>query len=145
MQNDAAYEVDLRELVADLDNERVGETAFGEIVSAEASAPRQQDRSRGGPDYIRWVQASLNRVLQINLAVDGIAGPQTRSAIRAFQQQRALKADGIVGPATEAALIAAGATRPRGAKAAAAPPGCPPQAVNVDPDYPLPLSGDDTR
>jgi hypothetical protein len=41
--------------------------------------------------------------------VDGIMGPQTRSAIRSFQQQRGLQADGRVGPQTEHAMIAAGA------------------------------------
>ena len=41
--------------------------------------------SRTGPDYIRWVQSSLNRVIGLRLAVDGIVGPATRSAIRSFQ------------------------------------------------------------
>ncbi len=53
---------------------------------------------------VRWVQAALNRVLGTRLAVDGIAGPRTRSAIRAFQQRRGLTVDGIVGPQTRAAL-----------------------------------------
>ena len=50
----------------------------------------------------------------LRLAVDGISGTQTRSAIRSFQQQRGLTVDGIVGPQTEAAIKAAltGGTAP---------------------------------
>jgi peptidoglycan hydrolase-like protein with peptidoglycan-binding domain len=56
---------------------------------------------------IRWVQAALNRILGLRLAVDGIVGPQTRSAIRSFQSKYGLVVDGIVGPQTGAALEAA--------------------------------------
>jgi peptidoglycan hydrolase-like protein with peptidoglycan-binding domain len=40
-----------------------------------------------------------------NLTVDGIFGPATAAAVRAFQQQEGLVVDGIVGPATWSALI----------------------------------------
>ena len=70
------------------------------------------DRRR--PTYIRWVQRSLNRILSLRLAEDGRIGPQTRSAIRSFQQMRRLNPDGMVGLRTEAALIEAGAGRPPG-------------------------------
>lgn len=42
--------------------------------------------------------------------IDGIRGPRTIAAIRAFQSSRGLLVDGIVGPQTRAALAAARAT-----------------------------------
>lgn len=55
-------------------------------------------------DYIKWLQQSLNQIMGLRLAVDGDVDPQTRSAIRSFQQQQGLKGDGIVGSITEAAI-----------------------------------------
>jgi peptidoglycan hydrolase-like protein with peptidoglycan-binding domain len=40
-----------------------------------------------------------------NVAVDGIFGPNTDAAVRAFQQQKGLAVDGVVGPNTWSALI----------------------------------------
>jgi len=39
------------------------------------------------------------------VAVDGIFGPRTETAVRAFQNSKALTADGLVGPRTWGALI----------------------------------------
>jgi len=60
--------------------------------------------SQSSPEYVRWVQRSLNAILGLRLAEDGSSGVRTRSAIRSFQKQYGLAADGIVGPMTEAAL-----------------------------------------
>jgi hypothetical protein len=83
----------------------------------------QGEVNRSSRDYIRWVQQSLNRILGLQLAVDGISGTQTRSAIRSFQKQRGLAVDGIVGKQTEAALITAGAGRPPGSSTQPVLPG----------------------
>jgi peptidoglycan hydrolase-like protein with peptidoglycan-binding domain len=90
----------------------------------------QGEVNRSSRDYIRWVQQSLNRILGLQLAVDGISGTQTRSAIRSFQKQRGLAVDGIVGKQTEAALITAGAGRPPGA---ASTPGASPSPAPPSP------------
>lgn len=39
------------------------------------------------------------------VVVDGVFGPQTETAVKAFQASRGLAADGIVGPITWAALV----------------------------------------
>ncbi len=70
--------------------------------------------NRSSRDYIKWVQQSLNQIMGLHLAVDGISGTQTRSAVRSFQQQHGLAVDGIVGSQTERALITAGAGNPPG-------------------------------
>jgi peptidoglycan hydrolase-like protein with peptidoglycan-binding domain len=67
---------------------------------------------RRGRAYACWLQDALNRVMGSRLAVDGVIGPRTRAAIRAFQARKGLVVDGVVGPRTEAALVAAGAPPP---------------------------------
>jgi len=63
-----------------------------------------------------WLQTSLNKLgASPVLNVDGIVGPATRNAVRAFQMHEGLVVDGLVGPATFAALdkaLAAGKTLP---------------------------------
>jgi peptidoglycan hydrolase-like protein with peptidoglycan-binding domain len=72
----------------------------------------QSEVNRRSRAYIAWVQKGLNKILGLKLAVDGVLGPKTRSAVRRFQQQQGLAADGLVGPRTEQALVAAGAGKP---------------------------------
>jgi peptidoglycan hydrolase-like protein with peptidoglycan-binding domain len=74
----------------------------------------ESEINRSTREYIMWVQRSLNKLLGLSLAVDGISGTMTKSAVRSFQDQRGLAADGIVGPLTEASLVAAGADQPPG-------------------------------
>jgi hypothetical protein len=60
--------------------------------------------NRNTPQYIKWIQASLNQILGSNLAVDGVMGRATRNAIRSFQTKNGLTSDGIVGYKTEKTL-----------------------------------------
>jgi len=95
--------------------------AYSEFNEFQAFDTELADRewegevSRNSREYIRWVQQSLNQTLGLRLAVDGIVGRQTRSAIRSFQQQRGLQVDGRAGSQTEAVLVSAGASPPPGA------------------------------
>ncbi|SFU29876.1 peptidoglycan-binding domain-containing protein [Alicyclobacillus macrosporangiidus] len=57
-----------------------------------------------GP-FVEEVQYQLNRLGYHSGTVDGIFGPQTLSAVRAFQQVHGLTADGIVGPLTWSRLF----------------------------------------
>ncbi|HRO59223.1 MAG TPA: penicillin-insensitive murein endopeptidase [Burkholderiaceae bacterium] len=93
---------------------------------------------RSSRDYAVWIQSSLNRILGLRLALDGIVGTLTRSAIRSFQVRSRLVADGIVGPMTEAALIRAGASHPPLEKGSS-----PPVSGQQDPriSVELPLEG----
>ncbi len=67
---------------------------------------------------------SLQQLLRARnhpVAVDGIFGPNTESAVKAFQQSRGLAADGIVGPNTWPKLVVQvkeGQHRRRGARRA---------------------------
>lgn len=77
-----------------------------------------------------WLQTSLNKLgANPQLEPDGIVGPATRNAVRAFQLAQGLVVDGLVGPATFAALD----------KALAA--GKPVPTIPVPPDIVLPPPG----
>lgn len=55
-----------------------------------------------------WLQNSLNELgANPALQVDGIVGPGTRNAVRAFQLSQGIPADGLAGPVTFAAMDAA--------------------------------------
>jgi N-acetyl-anhydromuramyl-L-alanine amidase AmpD len=61
-------------------------------------------RGSEGPQ-VAELQRRLNEEEGVDLVVDGIFGPKTEAAVRAFQRRTGgLKVDGIVGPATAAAL-----------------------------------------
>jgi peptidoglycan hydrolase-like protein with peptidoglycan-binding domain len=64
--------------------------------------PEVQQGDRNHP--IRTLQYLL-RARGHSVAVDGIFGPQTDAAVRAFQREKGLGVDGIVGPLTWGALI----------------------------------------
>lgn len=101
-------------------------TEFDEsaLFDTEVDGGWHDEVSRRSSEYIGWVQRSLNQVMGLKLAVDGKAGPQTRSAIRSFQQRHGLRVDGDVGPQIEKALVAAGVSTPpsAGTKPGVLPP-----------------------
>lgn len=82
-------------LAATIGNQAVDSGRLGGTTSTQGTA--------GGADR-RWVQTALNRLQGAGLDVDGIMGPATRLAIRAFQRSQGLDVDGIAGPRTIATL-----------------------------------------
>ena len=71
-------------------------------------------------------------------SVDGIAGPKTRAAVRAFQTARGLGVDGVAGPLTWAALRKGSAGPTATALAKPAPASTTPPVVNQQPGTPSP-------
>ncbi|MBC7340190.1 MAG: polysaccharide deacetylase family protein [Firmicutes bacterium] len=66
---------------------------------------------QAGPDAgVREYQSLLKQLGYYSGAVDGIAGPLTRTAVVRFQRDHGLTPDGVVGPATISALRRAAAT-----------------------------------
>lgn len=57
---------------------------------------------------VRDIQRRLQRLDGNDLLIDGVFGPATEHAVRAFQQRRGLPADGIVGTETWRSLVDAG-------------------------------------
>jgi len=73
------------------------------IVFDGAAAPMIIDP----PKDATWLQNALNTLgASPALVVDGISGPATRTAIRAYQTRKGLTVDGISGPKTLAAIEA---------------------------------------
>lgn len=68
-------------------------------------------------DINRWLQTCLKALVDDALVVDGDLGPRSRSAIKEFQKRHGLAVDGVVGPATVSALEAASNTRAPGREA----------------------------
>jgi peptidoglycan hydrolase-like protein with peptidoglycan-binding domain len=60
---------------------------------------------KGNRDHPVQTLQYLLRARNHTVPVDGIFGPATDAAVRAFQQQKSLPVDGIVGPRTWAALV----------------------------------------
>lgn len=65
-------------------------------------------------DTIRTVQSRLRQEGDYNGAIDGIWGPSTVEAVRAYQQHHGLAVTGELDPPTMAAINAAGMSSPGG-------------------------------
>jgi len=71
-----------------------------------APAPQVQTAPvvEGGDPFVRLVQTRLNQLGYNVGTIDGLEGPMTTEAIKAFQGDKGLDVDGMVGPATQQAL-----------------------------------------
>jgi hypothetical protein len=77
-------------------------------TSATSRLLRRGDRG----DDVQELQRLLQQAGYDPGAIDGIFGPKTEAAVKAFQQAHSLEADGIVGPLTRAALTSSPAPQP---------------------------------
>jgi peptidoglycan hydrolase-like protein with peptidoglycan-binding domain len=82
-----------------------GLTADGIVGPQTWSALVQTVRQGSSGPAVRAVQAQLNKKRRLGLAVDGVFGAGTASAVRTFQSHAGIAADGVVGPTTWRNLI----------------------------------------
>ncbi|MGY5763937.1 C40 family peptidase [Brachybacterium sp. DNPG3] len=80
-------------------------TAADAATSVSASSLTSSTKLRFGSrgDAVTELQTALNEN-GANLAVDGVFGSKTNSAVRSYQSNSGLAVDGVVGPKTRAAL-----------------------------------------
>jgi peptidoglycan DL-endopeptidase CwlO len=65
--------------------------------------------SSKGPAPSRTVTIAVQQ--KLGISADGVYGPQSRSAVKAFQARNGLEVDGVVGPATMGALGISGSAQ----------------------------------
>lgn len=80
-------------------------------VTPDPSAPTAEPVIRAGAmgDSVTRLQNRLKELGYYTGTVDGQFGPDTRTAVTAFQQRHGLQADGVVGPDTSETLYSASA------------------------------------
>ena len=87
-----------------------GAKTWGAAATSFSTAPLLRQGSRGV--YVWYLQQKLLSKLYPVGDIDGIFGPATLSAVRAFQRENDLAVDGIVGPVTWQAVTTLGGGRP---------------------------------
>jgi hypothetical protein len=73
-------------------------------AATEPQAEPEPPPSAASPEYVRWLQSTLNRAIGGALPIDGIMSGAVRDAIREFQRKNRLPVSGYIGPDTESAL-----------------------------------------
>jgi peptidoglycan DL-endopeptidase CwlO len=83
----------------------VGPQTRGALGGGSSSSASADD----GPAPPRAVTVALQQ--KLGISADGVFGPQSRAAVKAFQARNGLAVDGVVGPATMSALGISGSTQ----------------------------------
>lgn len=95
--------------------------ADGTTATPVSSASAFADATNAVRAPIKDLQTSLAKAGFSPGKIDGIQGPQTTAAVKAFQQANGLKVDGIVGPQTSAVLAASSARGATGSNSSGSP------------------------
>lgn len=74
------------------------------IILAERSAAVEPLRLGSRGSEVKAVQKRLKELGYLSDSADGVFGPKTEAAVKAFQKRNSLTADGVVGTATRARL-----------------------------------------
>lgn len=87
----------------------------------EPGQPEQHWQAGAADPITKWIQGAINvlGVANPKLMEDGLYGPATKAAVKAYQEIAHVTADGIAGPVTLESMRARLATRGEGARAAA--------------------------
>jgi hypothetical protein len=83
-----------------------GYAAMAHAMKEEIGNVLGADEAQARMDDTRWLQDSLNKLLGLHLAVDGIYGDQTKDAVTQFQAKNGLQEDGVAGPITKGRIQA---------------------------------------
>jgi hypothetical protein len=67
--------------------------------------PDRNELDPRNPKHVRWLQDCLGVLMGAPLAANGVAGVETRNAIRRFQYRQRLAVNGMISPPTVAALV----------------------------------------
>ena len=98
----------------------VAALGVGGVATAQQTTGGSSSSARSGQVATDSVSAVQQK---IGVTVDGVAGPQTRKALRSWQRRNGLDADGVIGPLTLKAMGLGGgkaSTRSATTKGAAA-------------------------
>lgn len=86
-----------------------GEAELAALIRCEEAPPTQPSPGTSIAVDLNTIRGLQARLLALGFdpgPIDGVRGPQTDRAVKAFQTSRGLVADGIVGARTRAALLA---------------------------------------
>jgi len=75
--------------------------------SGETTYPRPTQSVKSGVkgEEVKWVQWSLNKIMNAGLSIDGSCGPKTEEAIKVFQKKYGLTVDGIFGQKSREKMV----------------------------------------
>ena len=81
-----------------------GYSAMAHAMKEEIGNLAGSDQAEANREEIKWLQTSLNEIMNAGLVADGVYGPATKRAVRRFQERYGLQVDGVAGPITKEKL-----------------------------------------